>query len=102
MILAECVRSNSNRARAWKYFQQKTLCNPHQLRVTDVHCPSVSSNGIPFEHCLFSPISCNWSGRPLNSWETIINYICTTTNKSGLAVKAVRVTKQYRTGVKIN
>ncbi|MCY4674033.1 MAG: ISAzo13 family transposase, partial [Bacteroidetes bacterium] len=56
----------------------------------------------PIEHRLFSPISCNWAGRPLDSWETMLNYIRTTTNKSGLRVDAVRVTKQYQTGVKIS
>ena len=32
----------------------------------------------------------------------MLNYIRTTTNKSGLRVDAVRVTKQYQTGVKIS
>ena len=102
VILADCGGSNSNRARAWKYFLQKKLCDPHQLQVTVAHYPSGSSKWNPIEHRLFSAISCNWAGRPLDSWETMLNYIRTTTNKSGLRVDAVRVTKQYQTGVKIS
>ncbi|MCY4233587.1 MAG: hypothetical protein OXE59_07615 [Bacteroidetes bacterium] len=54
------------------------------------------------EHRLFSAISINWRGRSLNSFETMMNYIRTTTDKSGLKVDAVRVTKQYETGIKIS
>ena len=32
------------------------------------------------EHRLFSEISKNWAGRPLDSYETILKYIRTTTN----------------------
>ena len=55
----------------------------------------------PIEHRLFSAISRNWAGRPLDSWETILNYIRTTTTRTGLHVRSVRVRQQYQTGVKI-
>lgn len=102
VILADCGGSNSNRAKAWKYFLQKTLCEPHQVQVTVAHYPSGCSKWNPIEHRLFGPISRNWAGRPLDSWETMINYIQTTTSRSGLHVDAIRVTKQYQTGVKIS
>ncbi|MCY4000481.1 MAG: hypothetical protein OXF84_06700 [Bacteroidetes bacterium] len=51
---------------------------------------------------LFSAISLNWRGHPLDSFETMMNYIITTTDKSGLKVDAVRVIKQYETGIKIS
>ena len=102
VILADCGGSNSNRARAWKYFLQKTLCAPYQLQVTVAHYPSGLSKWNPIEHRMFSAISLNWEGRPLDSWETIINYIKATTDKSGLTIDAVRVTKQDQTGIKIS
>ena len=102
VILADCGGSNSNRARAWKYFLQKTLCDPYQIQVTVTHYPSGSSKWNPIEHRMFSAISLNWEGRPLDSWETIINYIKTTKDKSGLTIDAMRVTKQYQTGIKIS
>jgi len=102
VILADCGGSNSNRAKAWKYFLQKNLNDPHQLQVTVAHFPSGSSKWNPIEHRRFSAISTNWKGRPLDSFETIMNYILTTTDTSGLKVDAVRVTKQDETGIKIS
>lgn len=101
VILADCGGANHYRSRAWKYFLQTHLCNVHQLRVTVAHYPSGASKWNPIEHRLFSAISRNWAGRPLDSWETMLNYINTTTTRSGLRVSSVRVTKQYHTGVKI-
>jgi len=101
VILADCGGSNSNRARAWKYYLQTKLCDPHQVQVTVAHYPSGSSKWNPIEHRLFGPISINLSGRPLDREQTLMNYISSTTNKSGLQVTAVRMKKQYQTGIKI-
>lgn len=101
VILADCGGSNGYRSNAWKYFLQTGLCNIHQVRVTVAHYPSGTSKWNPIEHRLFSAISRNWAGRPLDSWETMLNYIRTTTTKSGLHVAAFRVIKQYYTGVRI-
>jgi hypothetical protein len=43
----------------------------------------------------------NWRGRPLVSYEAIVNLIGNTTTKSGLKVKAMLDTKMYETGQKI-
>ncbi len=102
VILADCGGSNGYRCRAWKYFLQTKLCDRHGLRVTVAHYPSGSSKWNPIEHRLFSAISRNWAGRPLETWETVLNYIRTTTTKTGLRVQSVRVKQQYRTGVKIS
>jgi Rhodopirellula transposase DDE domain len=47
-----------------------------------------------------SEISKNWAGRPLDSHQTILNYIRTTTTATGLQVKAYLVSTDYRTGLK--
>ncbi len=101
VILADCGGSNRNRARAWKYYLQTKLCDPYQVQVSVTHDPSGASKWNPMEHRLFGPISINLSGRPLDSMETFMNFIAITSNQSGLHVTAVRMTKQYQTGVKI-
>ncbi len=102
VILADCGGSNGNRSRVWKYFLQTLLSDVFQLQVTVVHYLAGASKWNPIEHLFFSAISCNRAGRPLECWQTILNYIRTTTNKSGLKADAVRVTKPYHTGIKIN
>ena len=50
---------------------------------------------------LFSAITSNWRGRPLESHEVVINLIAGTTTRTGLAVHAERDTSYYPTGVKV-
>lgn len=102
VILADCGGSNGYRLRAWKYFLQHRLCNRHNLKVTVVHYPPGASKWNPIEHRLFSEISKNWAGRPLDSYETILNYIRTTSTSTGLRVSARLVRKQYQKGIKIS
>jgi hypothetical protein len=99
LILADSGGSNGSRCRAWKYFLQQTLCDPHRLTVTVAHYPSGASKWNPIEHRLFSEISKNWAGVPLESYETILNYIGTTTTKAGLRVQSTLVEKKYDTGI---
>ena len=101
LVLADGGGSNGSRNRAWKYNLQHRLCDPYRLTVTVCHYPSGASKWNPIEHRLFSQISRNWAGRPLDSYETICNYIRTTTTKTGLTVKAYLDHKDYPTGVKI-
>ena len=102
MSLADSGGSNGCHPRAWKHALQHTLCNPHQLRVTVAHSPSGCSKWNPIEHRLFSFISLNWAGQPLDSFETILNSIRTTTTATGLQVSATRVTRPYVKGVQIS
>ena len=55
----------------------------------------------PIEHRLFSEISKNWAGRPLLSWELILNYISSTTTRTGLSVSSHLLKGDYPTGTKI-
>ena len=41
--------------------------------MTHIHAGS-SSKWNPVEHRMFSKISKNWAGRPLDSYQTILNY----------------------------
>lgn len=102
LILADCGGSNGARSRVWKWAMQYLVCNPHGLLVTVCHYPPGSSKWNPIEHRLFSEISKNWQGKPLDSFETILKYIRTTKTKTGLKVNARLTTKMYRTGQAIS
>ena len=100
-ILADCGGSNGPNCRAWKYGLHRKLCERHGLNVTVAHYPSGASKWNPIEHRLFSEISKNWAGRPLDSYETILNYIRRTRTTTGLRLRAHLVRKQYEKGIKI-
>ena len=69
--------------------------------MTVAHFPPGASKWNPIEHRLFSELSKNWAGRPLDSFDTIVNYARTTSTTTGLRVRAHLVRKPYRRGVKI-
>lgn len=102
LVLADGGGSNATRNRAWKANLQEKICDRHGISVTVSHYPTGASKWNPVEHRLFSQISRNWAGRPLDSYETILNYIRTTRTTTGLTVKAYLVTKAYEKGVKIS
>ena len=102
LILADGGGSNGYRTRAWKYFLQHRLCDRYGLTVTVCHYPTGASKWNLIEHRLFSEISKNWAGRPLHSYQTILNYARSTTTSIGLEVKAYLVKKHYPEGVKIS
>ena len=53
------------------------------------------------EHRLFSHITQNWRGKPLTSFETVVNLIGSTRTTKGLRIKARLDKRHYPTGVEI-
>lgn len=102
LILADCGGANGYRPRAWKHELQKKLVDRYGLTVTVAHYPAGASKWNPVEHRLFSEISKNWAGRPLDSLETMRNYIDTTRTAGGLEVRSYSDTRKYAKGVKIS
>ena len=100
-ILADGGGSNGRSCRAWKHGLQHELCNRHGLTLRVAHYPPGASKWNPIEHRLFSEISKNWKGRPLDSYEAILKFIRTTKTATGLRVRAHLVNKSYSKGVKI-
>jgi transposase len=86
-ITADCGGSNGNRTRLWKTELQR-LADQTGLEITVCHFPPGTSKWNKVEHRLFSFISKNWRGRPLASYEVIINSIAATTTRTGLEVFA--------------
>ena len=54
------------------------------------------------EHRLFSAISMNWRGRPLESHQVILETIRATTTRTGLRVQAELDTGSYPTGIEVS
>ena len=50
---------------------------------------------------MFSFISINWKGKPLVSYQTVVNLIGSTRTRTGLRLKAKLDTKTYHTGKKV-
>ena len=100
LLCADGGGSNGVRNRAWKYHVQR-LADHLRRDITACHYPPGTSKWNKIEHRLFSFISMNWRGRPLISYETVINLIGATRTKSGLRVKAMLDEGTYELGIKI-
>ena len=102
VILADGGGSNGSRSRLWKYDLHQQLCVRHGITVTVAHYPPGTSKWNLIEHRLFSEISKNWAGRPLDTYEIMLNYLRSTTTTTGLRVSAHLVEKRYHRGIKIS
>lgn len=102
LILADGGGSNGYRPRVWKQQVQEQLGDRLGLTVTICHYPPGCSKWNPIEHRLFGPISLNWAGIPLRTWETLVGAIGATTTTTGLRVEAERLAGTYPTGVTVS
>jgi hypothetical protein len=101
MITADGGGSNSSRNRLWKLALQE-LADEVGLHLQVCHFPPGTSKWNKIEHRLFCFITKNWRGRPLISYEVIVNLIANTTTAAGLLVKAALDTGHYETGVEVS
>lgn len=99
LLLGDTGGSNSCRTRAWKTELQLQLADVFGLTLTVAHYPTGASKWNPIEHRLFSEISKNWAGEPLDSYQKILRFIRSTRTASGLAVTAHLDRRHYSTGV---
>lgn len=100
-ITADAGGSNGYRSRVWKRELQRFV-DKHDIAVRVSHFPPGTSKWNKVEHRLFSFISINWRGRPLRTYETVINLIGNTTNRGGLVVRARLDRRRYATGKKVS
>lgn len=101
LILADGGGGNSSSSRVWKARLQSKFSDRFGVAITVCHYPPGTSKWNPVEHFLFSHISRNWAGEPLESYEKILKYIRTTTTQTGLKVRACMNTTIYKKGNKI-
>lgn len=100
LITADAGGSNGYRARAWKLELQK-FADDSGLPIRVCHFPPGTSKWNKIEHRLFCYITQNWRGKPLRTFETIVDLIGHTRTATGLRVKAKLDKRSYQTGVKI-
>jgi hypothetical protein len=100
-ITADSGGSNGNRPRLWKYCLQK-FSNETGLRIRVRHFPPGTSKWNKIEHRLFSFISKNWGGKPLESRVMVVNQIASTKTKTGLIVECVLDENKYQTGIQVS
>lgn len=100
-ITADAGGSNGYRSRVWKAELQR-LADKIGLSIHVSHFPPGTSKWNKIEHRLFSFITINWRGRPLRSYETVVNLIGNTTNGGGLVVRARLDRRSYPIGRKVS
>jgi hypothetical protein len=102
-LLVTCDSGGSNAAvsRAWKAGLAE-LAAETGLDITVCHFPPGTSKWNKIEHKLFCQITLGWRGRPLTSYDVIINTIGAVTTEAGLTVTAVLDASPYPTGIEIS
>ena len=96
-ITADAGGSNGYRARAWKT-ELQALADALHLCIHVSHFPPGTSKWNKIEHRLFCYITQNWRGKPLRTFETVVELIGHTRTAAGLRVKARLDTATYATG----
>jgi hypothetical protein len=102
LILADAGGSNGYRPRLWKQQLQEQLADRLGLEVTVCHYPTGASKWNPIEHRLFGPISINWAGKPLRTFESVLAYLRGTRTETGLQVQAFAIDQVYEKGIQVS
>jgi hypothetical protein len=100
LITADGGGSNGHRPWLWK-FELARLAAATGLDNTACHYPPGTSTWNKIEHRLFSRITGNWRGRPLETYQTIVSLIANTTTTTGLTVRADLDVNLYPTQIKL-
>lgn len=100
LITADAGGSNGYRLRLWKK-ELQLFADQTGLEVSVCHFPPGTSKWNKIEHRLFSFISINWKGKPLTSYEVIVNLIANTKTDTGLKVYAVLDDRIYQLKKKV-
>jgi len=101
MITADCGGSNGYRVKLWKVKLQE-VANQLNKVIYVTHFPPGTSKWNKIEHRLFSHISINWRGKPLDELLTVINLIASTTTSTGLTVECVSDMQEYKKGIVVS
>jgi hypothetical protein len=99
-ITADGGGSNGHRPWLWKH-ELARFAATTGLEIIVSHCPPGTSKWNKIEHRLFSRITQNWRGRPLETYQTIVNLIANTTTVTGLTVRCELDPDLYPTKIKL-
>lgn len=100
LITADGGGSNGHRPWLWKR-ELARLSTAIGVQITVCHYPPGTSKWNKIEHRLFSRITLNWRGRPLETYQTVVNLIANTTTKTGLTVRCQLDLSHYPTKLKV-
>ena len=100
MVTADAGGSNGYRNRLWKAELAK-LAEETGLTITVCHYPPGTSKWNKVEHRMFSFITGNWRGKPLTSYQVIVELAAGTTTETGLRILAEWDQGYYPTGTEI-
>ena len=100
VITADGGGSNGHRPWLWKH-ELARLASAIGLDIVVFHYPPGTSKWNKIEHRLFSRITLNWRGRPLTTYQTIVNLISRTTTRTGLTVRCELDPRDYPTKIKL-
>jgi Rhodopirellula transposase DDE domain len=101
-LLIQADGGGANRYNCWLWKAGlQALADEFHLTITVTHFPPGASKWNPIEHRMFGPISLNWAGQPLTSYETMLKFIRTTRTETGFHCQARLDTATYETGLKI-
>jgi Rhodopirellula transposase DDE domain len=100
LITADGGGSNGHRPWLWK-FELARLAAATEMDIIVCHYPPGTSKWNKIEHRLFSRITHNWRGRPLETYQTIVNLIANTTTTTGLTVQCELDPNLYPTKIKL-
>ena len=100
LVCADGGGSNGTHNRGWKVHLQE-MAEDLSIPVTICHYPPGTSKWNKIEHRMFSFISLNWQGVPLDSYATVISLIAGTKTREGLRVKAKLDKREYKKGEEI-
>ncbi|MCB1098596.1 MAG: ISAzo13 family transposase [Verrucomicrobiae bacterium] len=100
LITADGGGSNGYRLKLWKLELQR-LADETGLAIGVCHFPPGTSKWNKVEHRLFSFISSNWRGQPLEDYETVVKLISRTKTAQGLKVTCRLDRRKYKTGRKV-
>jgi hypothetical protein len=100
MVTADAGGSNGYRNRLWKVELAK-LAAETGLQITVCHYPPGTSKWNKIEHQMFSFVTINWRGKPLTSYQVIVNLVAGTTTNEGLRILAEWDQGYYPTGVQV-
>lgn len=101
VIFADAGGSNGYRSKLWKR-ELHALSQEENFEITVCHFPPGTSKWNKIEHRLFSFISMNWRGKPLLSYQTIVNLIASTATKTGLKIKVRLDKRKYQKGIEVS
>ncbi|CAM5514238.1 hypothetical protein GCM10010345_87110 [Streptomyces canarius] len=100
LITADAGGSNDPRRWTWKKYLA-AFAPESGLEITVCYFPPGTSKWNKIEHRMFCHITANWRGRPLTSYEVVIETIAATTTRTGLTIGAELDTGNYRLGTTV-